>query len=78
MNKIFLLLLLLIAYFAVDLSDGRNAELKELPATENGFPTETLTILDSYRKNFPTHSYYLEDAFEPSGKLKIPQHLLVN
>ena len=78
MNKIFLLLLLLIAYFAVDLSDGPNAELKELPATENGFPTETLTIFDLYRKKFPTHSYYLEDAFEPSSELHLPAHLLVN
>lgn len=76
MNKIFLLVL--IAYFAVDLSDGRKTELKELPATGNGFPTETLTILDSYRKNFPGHSYYLEDPFEPSSKLKLPAHLLVN
>ena len=76
MNKMFLVLL--IAFVAVQLSDGPSTELKELPATENGFPSETLTIFDLYRKNFPTHSYYLEDAFEPSSKLHLPAHLLVN
>ena len=76
MKKIFLLLL--IAYLAVHLLDGPKNELKELPATEDGFPTETLTIINSYRKNSLPHFHYQEDAFEPSSKLHLPAHLLVN
>ena len=73
-----ILILLLVAYLAVYLSDGRKNELKELPATEDGFPAETLTILESYRKNSLPGSYYPEDAFAASSKLNLPAHLLVN
>ena len=76
MNKI--LKLLLIAYLAVYLSDGRKGEVTELPAKESGFPSETLTILESYRKNSLPRSYYPEDAFAATSKLTLPAHLLVN
>lgn len=76
MNKI--LALLLIGYLAVYLSDRPKNEIKELPAKENGFPTETFTILDSYKKNSFTRSDYLNDAFAATSKLKLPAHLLVN
>ncbi len=70
--------LLLIGYLAVYLSDRPKNEIKELPAKEKGFPTETLTILDSYKKNSLTRSDYLKDAFATTSKLKLPAHLLVN
>ena len=76
MNKI--LILLLIAYLAIYLSDGRKGEVNELPAKESGFPSETLTIFESYRKNSLPSSYYPEDAFAASNKLNLPAHLLVN
>ena len=76
MSKI--LPLLLIAYLAVYLLDGRGRESNESPAKEHSFINETVTTLNPEGKNFVTRPFYRKDAVEGSYKLDLPIHLLVN